>query len=95
MTHSSGDGYLEGEWGRVHGTGIWMSEPLWGGGHEGEAQNVTVILMVGCQGAGDLSGQRRGRGLVGSGQKELESLRPVGLREVKPALPLWLALSWL
>lgn len=32
-----------------------------------------------------LSGSRDGQGLVGSGQKELESLRPVGLREVKPA----------
>lgn len=40
-----------------------------------------------------MSGSRDGQGLVGSGQKELESLRPVGLREVKPALPLWLALS--
>lgn len=39
-----------------------------------KAQNVTVILMVGCQGSWvTLSGSRDGQGLVGSGQKELES----------------------
>lgn len=38
MTHSLQEmAAAQGEWGRVHGTGIWMSEPLWGGGHGGES----------------------------------------------------------
>lgn len=53
-----------------------------------KAQNITVILMVGCQGSWvTLSGSRDGQGLVGSGQKELES------EASGPALPLWLSLS--
>ena len=58
------------------------------GGRGEKAQNVTVILMVGRQGSWvTLSGSRDGQGLVGSGQKELESLRPVGLGEVKACPP--------
>lgn len=64
MTHSLQEmAAAQGEWGRVHGTGIWMSEPLWGGGHGEKAQNVTVILMVGCQGSWvTLSGEQRRAG---------------------------------